>query len=320
MLHRAIRGFLLAILVVLAVFLHGCGSDDDETVSTTEVTSYVCENGTALGAAPSGASAIDAWNGTGTSDDYANGIKAASVGACPISIVGLGGNDSAFIAHGHYWFPQVNTDQDVRESFFIQYYWGEKSIWRYDEIFVYDPAYDSKHGGAESFEASNQFNGVFTNVLFAPNTTGHHECIALPGQTFQSYADPSDATISEYIGVAVFPDGFMQTGTDFDAYMVTNRWPPPNAKVVYYVDRSAGSKNYGFVTAWLIFQDNSGVNYFWDFSDIIKSGDDAKSKFEAGPQYVFGFPEWWVDDCSCATSQYGIPCGSLGVNVTEYLR
>lgn len=316
MLHRTVRGFfLLAILVVLTVFLHGC-SDDGETVSTTTVTTYNCENGTALGAAPSGASAIDAWDGTGNSTTYANGIKAASVGACPITIKGLGGNDSVFIAHGHYWFPQTNTNQDVRESFFIQYYWGEKSIWRYDEIFVYDPAYDSKHGGAESFESSNQFNGVFTNIMFSPNTTGHHECMSLSGQTFQTYADPSDATISEYIGVAVFPDGFMQTGTDFDAYKVKNRWPIPNADVIYYVDRSAGSTNYGFITAWLIFQ-LSGTNYFWDFSDIIKSGDDAKSKFEAGPQYVFGFPEWWVEDCYCV---YGAgTCGSFGVNVTDYL-
>merc|ERR1719284_1316135 len=130
----------------------------------------------------------------------------------------------------------------------------------------------------------------------------------------------TNAEISEYIGVAVFPDGFMQTGTDFDAYKVTNRWPIPNAEVIYYVDRSAGSKNYGFVTAWLIFQP-SGTNYFWDFSDIIKSGDDAKSKFEAGPQYVFGFPEWWVEGCTCATDGNGVvgSCGSFGVNVTEYV-
>jgi len=264
-----------------------------------------------------GASAIDAWNATGTSADYADGLKAASVGACPISIEGLGGTDSVFIAHGHYWFPQVNTDQDVRESFFVQYYWGEKSIWRYDEIFVYDPAYDSTHSGAEAFEASNQYNGIFTNVFFGPGTTGHLGCMAMAGQTFQTYADPSDATVSEYIGVAVFPDGFMQTGTDFDAYKVVNRWPIPGAVVIYYVDRTAGSKNYGFVTAWLIFQDDDGVNYFWDFSNIIKSGDDAKSKFEAGPQYVFGFPEMWVEDCECKTGAGS--CGSFGVNVTEYV-
>jgi len=314
MLHTASKSFFfLAILSILAVFLHGC-SDSDDDITSTSSTTFNCENGTALGA--SNASAFDAWNGTGTSTEYANGIKAASVGACPISIKGLGGNDSVFIAHGHYWFPQTTTDQDVRESFFIQYYWKEKSIWRYDEIFVYDPDYDSTHGGAEAFESSNQFNGVFTNILFAPNTTGHHHCIALGGQTFQTDADPSNDAISEYIGIAVFPDGFMLTGTDFDAYKVTNRWPIPNAEVIYYVDRTSGGKNYGFITAWLIFQP-SGINYFWDFSDILKSGEVAKSKFEAGPQYVFGFPEWWVENCACYTGTG--TCGSLGVNVTEYL-
>jgi len=272
----------------------------------------------------SGVSGIAAWNATGTLSEYVSGVKAGNAGAIPIEIKGISGQKNATITLGHYWFPQTAPSFSHRNSYFTQYYYQDESIFRYDEIFLYDPVFDKTHGGAEMLEVSNMIKGVFTNVNLTPNmglTNGSQTCIAFSiaqvGAAFPSSTDPSDPSISEYLGVVTFPSGYMQVGITFDAYSVRQRWPVPGAVVVYYVDRTPQSSNYGFISSWLIIQP-SGVNYFWDFSKIIDEGDAAIDKFRANPTYVFGLPQPLVKGCSCMTGLG--TCGDFGtvVELTAY--
>lgn len=226
---------------------------------------------------------------------------------------------NATIAQGHYWFPQQTPSTDTRDSFFIMYYWADRQVWRYDEIFVYDAEFDKKHAGAETYEGSNMINGVFTNVNLASNTLlpttpdgGAKTCIGIGGQTFQTAEDALNSSIAEYIGIATFPEGYMQIGTVFDAYVVAKRWPT-GAPVIYFVDRTPGGQNYGYLTVWLILQSPVGPNYFWDYSHPLKQGQVAVDNFKVDPTYYFGLPATFVDGCMCVSP--GVPCGYFGVTV-----
>jgi len=269
---------------------------------------------------------IDSWNATSDADTYAKGIKAGSGGACPIPITTYGGEGGNFISLGHYWLPQEHwyddmaRNHEMRDSYFTMYMWSNQSAWRYDEIFFLNPSFDRKHAGAETLESSNMFNGVFTNVNIPPGGNGGNvECMSIPGQKFQSLKNTlEDPSVSEYVGIARFPKGYIQEGEIFDVYKVLNRWPVPGATVFMFVDRTPSGRYYGRMSTWLIMQTplgkksntvgGTGVNYFWDMANIKKEGAAATHVFRADPAYVFGLPSVWAKNCNCLG-----PSGSCGV-------
>lgn len=284
---------------------------------------------------------LDPWQAAAfvrTSTEYAQGVMAGSYGNCSIPVRGTGGVDSEVIAQGHYWYAaddkEGNMRHQTRDSYFVQYYSAAYNAFRYDEIFVFDPEYDTKVDGIEMFETSNMIDGVFSNVNLAPGidsanisdlsplqggtvkATAPGSCITRAGMTLPSAHDLSDQTVSTYLGIVEFPQGFMSVGHVFDAYKVINRWPVPYADIIMYVDRTPGSPNYGFCTTWIIFQlDNTGgpgKNYWWDYSNVKYSGGDARRKFDMNPDYYFKLPKHLIDGCNTPGATVVVPIPPLG--------
>eukprot|EP00658_Telonema_sp_P-2_P070215 TRINITY_DN5979_c0_g1_i5.p1 TRINITY_DN5979_c0_g1~~TRINITY_DN5979_c0_g1_i5.p1 ORF type:complete len:286 (-),score=51.58 TRINITY_DN5979_c0_g1_i5:173-1030(-) len=251
--------------------------------------------------------------------------------SCAIPVKGLGGAGSEVISRGRYWFATEQPEPRLRDSLFVQYFSAGYGAFRYDEIFVYDAEYDTKVSGSEMLETSNFVDGVFGNINLAPGinnklelsplyggtvqATAPGSCITRGGLTMPTAHDLTDKSVGTYLGLARFPKGFMQEGELFDAYKVINRWPVPGAVIIMYVDRTPHSRNFGYVSTWLIFQTgpdgSAGKNYWWDFSGVLTSGAAARKKFDFNPDYYFKIPKHLVDGCDFPSATLALPLGNM---------
>eukprot|EP01126_Amoeba_proteus_P063721 TRINITY_DN880_c0_g1_i1.p1 TRINITY_DN880_c0_g1~~TRINITY_DN880_c0_g1_i1.p1 ORF type:complete len:314 (+),score=36.18 TRINITY_DN880_c0_g1_i1:196-1137(+) len=210
----------------------------------------------------------------------------------------------------HYFYPGNNSyriptgENDIkplRDSWGFQYYSLEIGAFRWDQIFALDFNYDSSSyskPGAQLFETAratdnllidiNLPNGPDTGVLEKDHRWPSAACAFIPAPLWKLMrgSDLQNKSITTYCGDTVFPEGYLQVGTHFDVYMVTDRWfPIPEVPVFWYINRDTGE-----VAAQLYYQSLSLVgsqNYFWDFSKKIVPDEIARKMFRENPHYYF---------------------------------
>ena len=212
---------------------------------------------------------------------YCNAVRAQSAGKCPRPIVHLTEN----IAEVRYWLPPAQQGgEKKRLSTGFQYYSLEHSRFKYDEVFVYDYAFDSTHVGGEIYETT--FGTTEFLVSIPKATNGEWECHYLTqamGWSLLSSADLENPEIATYCGVDVVPEpGFFMEGEVFDIYVVRGRWFA-GTPVVWFVNRKTGR-----VAGQVYYQSSSfaqSQNYFWDMSRALYDAEQSAAKFAENADY-----------------------------------